>query len=87
MPSSKLRDDLPAHYDRVAELRRVAVTVIAGLGWSRRNTAAPAATTRHEPHATTPTPSAGPRQMTGGQRLSAEELRRQLRQSRKDHQF
>ncbi len=32
MPSSNVRDDLPSHYDRVAELRRVAAAVIQRMG-------------------------------------------------------
>lgn len=64
MPSSNIRDDLPAHYHRVRLLRQVAAAVIRSLPRSRRTASTdqpqhdaqaersgePAAP-RHEPHA------------------------------------
>lgn len=41
MPSSNVRDDLPSHYNRVAELRRVAAAVIQRMGRIRPSGVAP----------------------------------------------
>jgi hypothetical protein len=92
MPSSHLRDDLPAHYNRVAELRRVAAAVIRNMGRVRHTSVAPRTTpmaTTVKPTAMSQTPqSTGlpsePLQFEGSVGISAAALRQLLRDHHED---
>lgn len=92
MPSSNIRDDLPAHYDRVAELRRIAARIIQNMGPMRRSssftprTAQPAnRRSPQEPRSATedsrskPAQASEPLQIEGSPGISAAELRHLLR--------